>query len=404
MSNGKKVLLALSGGVDSALAAFLLQKEGYEVIAGFMKVWGESKNATGHCAWKDERRDALRVAAKLNIPFLTFDFENEYRAEVASYLFSEYESGRTPNPDVLCNDKVKFPLLWRAAQKLGCDFIATGHHVRKRNQSTVIASVASVAKQSREEKIASGLLRGFAALTTSRATPRNDMVAWQLCVGKDHEKDQSYFLHRVTQDDLAHTLFPIGEYTKTEVRAMARKYGLPTADKRSTRGLCFIGKVSMPTFLSQAIVMKPGPIFTTTGVHLGDHQGLAPFTIGQRHGFGGGGGTPYFVVEKKTEVNALVVGDENDPALYRNELRVTDVHWISDISSEYPFECAVRIRYRSALVSGFFERVPSDTKLADRPKQYHFIFRAREPLRAPAPGQFAVFYDGEVCLGGGVIV
>lgn len=347
-NNKQKVVLALSGGVDSAVAAALLLDEGYEVIGAFMKNWSDGKSVRGVCNWKEERRDAMRVAAHFGIPFTTFDFEKEYREQVASYLFQGYAAGQTPNPDVLCNSEVKFPLLWREAQKLGADLIATGHHVRKHGK--------------------------------------------QLLAGKDVNKDQSYFLHQLTQEDLEHTLFPIGEYTKEQVREMARARGIPTADKRSTRGICFVGKVPMADFLGQAISVKPGFVRTTSGEVLGEHQGIAPFTIGQRHGFSKGGGMPYYVVEKNAETNTLVVAPEDDPALYKNKLELTDVHWIAGEASELPLTCQTRIRYRGDLVSSTVYVLGT---------RYYVLLNT--PVRAPAPGQFAVFYDGDICLGGGVI-
>ncbi len=338
----KRVLLALSGGVDSSVAAVLLIKQGFEVRAAFMKNWS-------NCAFREERREAWRVAARLGLPLITFDFEKEYRARVATYLFEEYARGRTPNPDVLCNDQVKFPLLWREAKKLGCDFIATGHHVRKRQENN----------------------------------------QWQLLVGRDSAKDQSYFLHRLNQTDLDHTLFPIGDYTKLGVRALARKQKLPTAERRSSRGLCFIGPVKMSEFLASRIEMESGPILTRQGQKIGQHQGLAPLTIGQRHGFGGWGGQPYFVVGKKLRTNALIVVEENDPALWSSKFKVQNLHWIAGEKPAWPLVSEARVRYRMPRVKARLERN---------------MVRLVRPVRAISPGQFAVFYDGEVCLGGGVIL
>ncbi|MBI4133291.1 tRNA 2-thiouridine(34) synthase MnmA, partial [Candidatus Uhrbacteria bacterium] len=306
-----KVVVALSGGVDSSVAAALLLERGYEVTAAFMKNWSNTKTVRGECLWQEEYRDACRVAATLDVPIVLFDFEKEYREQVVEYLFREYGAGRTPNPDVRCNSEVKFPLFWREAQKLGADLIATGHHVRRWQ-----------------------MVNG----------------RWQMVAGVDKNKDQSYFLHGLTQADLTHTLFPIGEYTKAEVRAMARERGLPTADKRSTRGICFVGKVAMPEFLAQAVPTLAGPVRTTRGEVIGTHGGIAPYTIGQRHGFGGGGGTPYYVVAKEPETNTLIVGDAHDPALYREEIEVRDMHWISSEAPKLPLECHARIRYRAPLV------------------------------------------------------
>lgn len=358
----KKIVVALSGGVDSAVAAALLLDQGYEVIGAFMKNWSGGKSVRGMCNWKEERRDAMRVAAHLGIPLVTFDFEKEYRERVASYLFREYADGQTPNPDVLCNSEVKFPLLWREAQKLGADLIATGHHVRSREY-----------REYQEIK----------NIKTSK---------WQLLAGKDANKDQSYFLHQLTQEDLEHTFFPIGEYIKEEVRKMALERGLPTADKRSTRGICFVGKVSMRDFLEQAIPARPGFVCTTNGEVLGEHRGIAPFTIGQRHGFSGGGGTPYYVVKKEVETNTLIVTPEDDPALYKNQLELADVHWIAGKPPELPLTCQARIRYRGDLTPATIYALHTTN---------YVLFATR--VRAPAPGQFSVFYNDDVCLGGGVI-
>ncbi len=388
----KKVVVALSGGVDSSVAAALLAERGYEVTAAFMKNWSDTQTLRGECAWKEEYRDAARVVARLKIPLVLFDFEKEYRAQVAEYLFHEYAAGRTPNPDVRCNSDVKFPLFWREAQKLGADLIATGHHVRSMPSPLM------------------GEGWGEGGSVSPSLPPSHRGRGRRLLVGKDTNKDQSYFLHRLTQEDLEHTMFPIGEYTKAEVRQMARERGLPTADKRSTRGICFVGRVSMPEFLAQRVPTATGPIRTTRGEIIGTHNGVAPYTIGQRHGFGGGGGTPYYVVAKEPRTNTLVVGDEHDPALYKKEIEVRDVHWISDEPPALPLCCQARIRYRAPLVPCVFspsmgekERGGGHPPLYPLPSREGRV-QFEHSIRAPAPGQFAVFYDGDECLGGGVIV
>ncbi|MBI4281041.1 tRNA 2-thiouridine(34) synthase MnmA [Candidatus Uhrbacteria bacterium] len=354
----QKILLALSGGVDSAVAALLLLEQGYAVTGAFIKNWSDTKTIRGECAWKEERRDALRVAATLRLPFLTLDFEEAYRREVMTYFFDEYGAGRTPNPDVLCNSQIKFPLLWQEAERRGFDGIATGHHVRKRLSDRAI----------------------------------NGLSAWKLLAGRDTEKDQSYFLHRLKQEDLAQALFPIGELTKAKVRQMARQSGLPVADKRSTRGICFVGKVSLKQFITQAVSFERGLIRTRSGEIVGSHDGLTPFTIGQRHGFGIGGGKPYYVVDKDMNSNTLVVGEKDDPALFCSELSLGDIHWISGQPPRFPFHCQARIRYRAPLIP-----------IILNPKRSTLNARFKTSARAPAPGQFAVFYDSEECLGGGVI-
>jgi len=360
MSKKIKVLLALSGGVDSSVAVKLLLDQGYDVTAAFIRIWSDTKTVQGVCSWKEERRDALRVAALFNVPLITLNFEKEYREQVASYMFREYEAGRTPNPDILCNNQIKFPLLWKEAVARGFDFIATGHYVRKKRVG-----------------------RGLA--------PRHE--SWKLLVGKDPNKDQSYFLHRLTQEDLVHTLFPIGKFKKDKVRKLARKCGIPVADKRSTRGLCFIGKVDMSEFLAQDTKSKPGKIVMIDGKVIGEHKGITPYTIGQRHGFGQGSGKPLFVIKKDAVTNTLVVGEENEPALNPKEIKLTDLFWISGKELKLPLKCKARIRYRAPLESATIYKLQATS--------YNLVFK--KSIHAPAPGQFVVFYKGDECLGGGVI-
>ncbi|MEK7516360.1 MAG: tRNA 2-thiouridine(34) synthase MnmA [Patescibacteria group bacterium] len=389
--NKQKVLLALSGGVDSSVAAALLVRQGYEVIGAFMKNWsgdpipppaggasepgrdsaGKSPSGDKYPAgyksrpeprdgagkgddpcWIDDRRDAMRVAAHLGIPFVTLNFEREYRQEVVEYLFREYAVGRTPNPDVLCNTEVKFPLLWREAKKLGADVIATGHYariVRSGGKHRLLASV-------------------------------------------DKEKDQSYFLHGLTQNDLAHTMFPVGGMKKLEVRALARKLGLSTAEKRSTRGICFIGKMDMRAFLGKRIPERSGEIITTDGRRVGTHPGTAFFTIGQRHGLGVGGGAPCYVAAKDQKTNTLIVAQNaKDPALYRKEFLIREARWISG-TPKLPISCRIRTRYREPLTEGVVRRARGGFRVI-----------CKSARRAVTPGQSVVFYRGQECLGGGVI-
>jgi len=352
MKNGKKkkVLLALSGGVDSSVAAALLLRDGYDVLGAFMKNWS-GEEGDDPC-WINERRDAMRVAAHLGIPFVTLDFEREYRQQVVEHLYREYAAGRTPNPDVLCNTEVKFPLLWREAKKLGADIIATGHYAR-------------IAKRGGQ---------------------------FHLLAGVDKEKDQSYFLHGLTQKDLSHTLFPVGGMKKPAVRTLARKLGLPTAEKRSTRGICFIGKMDMRSFLGKRIREKSGKIVTTTGERVGTHPGIAFFTVGQRHGIGVGGGAPYYVAAKDAKTNTLVVVQgAKDPSLYRKEFSVRDAHWVPG-TPKFPVFCRIRTRYREPLASATVRQGRGGLRIS-----------CRSPRRAVTPGQSVVFYHREECLGGGVI-
>lgn len=353
-----KVIVGMSGGVDSSVAAALLVRQGYEVVGAFMKNWSDTKDpVTGSCAWRGERHDAELVAAKLGIPFVTFDFEKEYREAVVQYLFREYEAGRTPNPDVLCNKAVKFDLFLKRALAMGADLIATGHYARIRR-------------------------------------PARSGVALALLAGLDRNKDQSYFLHQLTQDQLGRTLFPVGGLKKPAVRQLARRYGLPTAEKKDSQGICFIGKVDLKSFLARRIPRHPGPIVTVDGRVIGRHQGIAPFTIGQRHGLDIGGGQPYYVVEKDVRRNALIVAAGGDhPALYSKRLAAEAAHWIAGRPPKLPLKCRARIRYRQPLQDA--------TVRPGARGRLEVSFT--KPQRAVTPGQFVVFYQGAVCLGGGVI-
>jgi len=349
------IVVGLSGGVDSAVAAALLQREGFRVIGAFMKNWSDTPDpATGECGWKVERRDSMRVAAALGIPFHTVDLEEAYREKVVGYMVREYAAGRTPNPDVLCNREIKFDLFLKAAEALGADRIATGHYAR----------------------------------IGTDGEGRHALLA-----GADPDKDQSYFLHQLSQEQLARSVFPIGGLRKTEVRRIAAELGLPNAEKKDSQGICFVGKVDLREFLRYRIPSRPGPIVTTEGAVVGVHRGIAPYTIGQRHGLAVGGGAPCFVVEKDIHRNTLVVARGEDPAeLYAPAAGVEDMHWISGSAPRLPLRCAVRIRYRQPLQEAAVEAAPEGLRIA-----------FASPQRAVSPGQFAVLYDGERCLGGGVI-
>lgn len=354
----KKIFVACSGGVDSSVALYLLKKQGYDVTAVFIKI-GESietpEDENGmyvDSCWIGERRDAMRVAAYLDVPFLTFDLEREYKREVLDYFFSEYKAGRTPNPDVMCNRKIKFPLFWSKARKMGADFMATGHYTRINRKN-------------------------------------------QLLTGKDKEKDQSYFLYSLKERDLKHILFPLGDLTKQEVRAIAKKAGLPTALKRESQGLCFVGKVNTREFLKTKIKPKPGKVKTSDGKVVGKHEGLFYYTIGQRRGLGvEGGGTTYFVVDKDAGKNELIVAPQKDEKkYYKGEAVLTDLSWVNE-KPEFPLNCSCRIRYRAPLVK---------CKLEPSKHSGRLLIKFQKPQRALAPGQSVVFYKGIYVLGGGVI-
>lgn len=352
----KKVIVALSGGVDSSVACALLKEQGYIVEAIFMKNWIPRSKEEGiiMCPLASDEKDARLVASQLGIKLSVVSFEDEYRREVVENLFSEYSAGRTPNPDVLCNSKIKFNVFMKKALKLGADFVATGHYARKKETD-----------------------RGF-----------------QLLKGLDKSKDQSYFLYQITQMQLAKCLFPIGEYEKLQVRALAEKFKLITEKKPDSMGICFVGEVAIKEFLKQRISPKIGDIITTSGKKIGEHDGAWYYTIGQRKGIGIGGGMPYYVVGKDMEKNRLIVArGDNDEALFRKEMEVGEIHWIGQ-KSAMPVSCHVKIRYRQ-----------NDQQCTIKSKKsgvFKIIFN--ESQRAITPGQFAVFYSGETVLGGGKIL
>lgn len=355
------VLVGMSGGVDSSLSAAILLEQGYQVVGGFIKNWSDSKdNWTGECQWRGERRDAIRVAAKLGIPLLTFDFEAAYREKVVGELFRGYAAGETPNPDVLCNEAIKFGLFFDEAKKLGMDFIATGHYARIATDEHGIAH----------------LLRGI-----------------------DPDKDQSYFLYRVPQQALRQTLFPIGELRKSEVRALAAKFDLPVAEKPDSQGICFIGKLDMQDFLHTRIPPVPGDIVDEQGAIIGHHQGIESLTIGQRQGIQvSKGEDPWYVADKDIEHNRIIVVQGSDhPRLYKKTAMVKDMHWTRGTETRTQFECDVQVRYRQQPIKAIATLMLSGGNIQS--VQLHFM----EPVKAIAPGQSAVLYQGEECLGGGVI-
>jgi tRNA-specific 2-thiouridylase len=348
----KIVYLGLSGGVDSAVSAYLLVQAGYDVRCIFMKNFSKMIMSDGEYTpcWTPEWRDAVRVAAHLKLPIERWDFEEEYRRDVYEYFKNEYAAGRTPNPDVLCNSQIKFGVFFERARAAGADFIATGHY-------------AQVGEGGR-------LLRAA-----------------------DEEKDQTYFLNQVSSAALAHTLFPIGHLKKSEVRELARAAGLAVSEKKDSTGICFVGEVPIKELLAEFVAPSAGDIITTDGKKIGRHDGLFFYTIGQRHGFGvTGGGTPLYVVRKNFETNELVVGDEHDPALFSTRVVARAMHWIhASITNAKLF---ARFRHRQPL-----QEVLSWTIDGDQ-----IILEMKEPQRAITPGQFAVVYCDEECVGGGVLV
>ncbi len=386
-----RVVVGMSGGVDSSVAALLLKKEGYDVTGVYMKNWADPRYP---CPWQEDRRDAMRVAAVLDIPFETWDFTKEYRASVVDYMVQEYAAGRTPNPDVMCNREIKFGIFLKQALLRGADFVATGHYVRR------TASTNNKFKTNKR-------IDEFAY---------SRQIRYSLMIAKDPNKDQSYFLWTLTQEQLKHCLFPIGGYTKPEVRGLAKKFGLPTAEKPDSQGICFIGEIDLGAFLRDELGIKLGKVLTTAGKIVGEHEGVQFYTIGQRHGLGFGGGIPFYIAEKDAKTNTLVVAEgPNDNALFSKELTVENINWISGNFPQLPLECEARIRYRQPLQFCRIGRIPADNEriianhksFAIHEDSFNDSFTLRvsfkEEQRAVTPGQSVVFYKKGVMLGGGII-
>ncbi len=376
-----KVFVAMSGGVDSSVAALLLKKKGCDVIGVFMRCWSQgSSDACGigaSCSAEQDAEDARRVAEKLGIPFYVWDFEEEYKKKVIDYMIEGYRQGITPNPDVMCNREIKFGLFLDKALTMGADYVATGHYARIKNCELRIANKKNT------------------------KTPLF-IIHDSLFTAKDLNKDQSYFLWTLTQNQLKHCLFPIGDYLKPEVREIARKAGLPTADKKDSQGICFLGKVTLGDFLKQYLPEKRGAVFTAAGEKVGEHDGAHFYTIGQRHlginlkiNKGGGDKKPFYVSEKNTETNALIVaeGDDN-PSLYKKEIGLGDINFITS-KPKTGLKVLARVRYRQPLAKANLLKLKTIN--------YKLIFD--QPQKFVASGQSAVFYSkrGEM-LGGGVIL
>ncbi|HEX4884341.1 MAG TPA: tRNA 2-thiouridine(34) synthase MnmA [Casimicrobiaceae bacterium] len=360
MTRREKVVVGMSGGVDSSVAAWLLKQQGYDVVGVFMKNW-EDDDTDEHCTSRADLVDAASVADVIGIDLEAVNFAAEYRERVFAHFLREYQAGRTPNPDVLCNSEIKFAAFLDHALSLGADWIATGHYARVR-----------------------------------RPDGRGGRV--ELLKGVDATKDQSYFLHRLTQPQLAPTLFPLGDLPKREVRAIARREGIPTWAKKDSTGICFIGERPFREFLARYLPRTPGPMLTPAGVDVGRHEGLAYYTLGQRQGLGiggtrEGGDAPWFVAAKDPARNALVVVQGHDhPLLHRRDVDAIEPHWIAGVAPPLPARLGAKTRYRMP---------DAPCMVAAHADGLRATFDA--PQWAPTPGQYLVLYDGDVCLGGAVI-
>ena len=359
--NRTKVIVGMSGGVDSSVSALLLQQAGYQVEGLFMKNWDDDDSHT-YCHASEDAADARTVCDKLNIPLHVKNFANDYWDNVFSYFLDEYQQGRTPNPDIICNQEIKFKAFLNYALTIDADFIATGH---------------------------------YATLVKSTNKPV------LLCKGADKNKDQSYFLYRLNQHQLKHALFPLAHYEKPHVRKMAKEAGFINHNKKDSTGICFIGERKFNEFLSRYLVAEPGPIRSAEGKYLGNHNGLIYYTIGQRKGIGIGGqqegsGEAWFVAKKALNDNTLIVVQGQDhELLYRQSLQCQQVHWINDVTPTFPLACTAKTRYR--------QKDQACTITIHDQNASLLTVTFEQPQRAITPGQSIVFYQNDTCLGGAII-
>jgi tRNA-specific 2-thiouridylase len=369
-SKKPKVLLAMSGGVDSSVAALLLKKQGYEVIGAFMKNWSDTKDPlTGRCAWRTERKMALKIASQLDIPLITLDFEKQYRKEVIEKMFEKYKKGITPNPDIDCNQKIKFPLLLKEAKKRKINLIATGHYAR---------------------------------------VSKNKQGIYELYRGKDESKDQSYFLYKINQKELSHCLFPIGEYAKEQIRNIAKNNHFPNYDKKGTVGICFVGKINLKKFLQRKIKPRKGKILNPDGKIIGEHDGIYYYTIGQRlgprYGFELDRGdknkpSKWYVARKDAKKNIIVAAPEGHMINLRKEVIAKDIHFI-DNSLINKIKRGDRLKVLSR-IRHVGELLPSTLSYNKKSKQ--FQVKLDEAITGVSEGQAIVLYQEEKILGGGEI-
>jgi tRNA-specific 2-thiouridylase len=355
----QKVFIGLSGGVDSSVSACLLKQAGFDVVGVFIKVWEPPAELLPvGCSWRDDRRDAMRVAALLDIPFLTLDLETEYKQDVVDYMIAEYQAGRTPNPDVMCNRQIKFGAFYNWARKQGADFVATGHYAQ---------------------------------------VHKNKDNIFELHMGVDQNKDQSYFLWTLSQAVLSHTMFPIGHLEKPKVRELAEKFKLPNADKKDSQGLCFVGQIDAKEFLQEFIDLKPGQVTNEAGEIIGTHDGVMFYTLGQRQGFTITKKTPndepFFVVGKNVTENILIVSHQKlNGEVTNNQVSLKEVNWNTNQAPDIEKTYEVRGRYRQALKLGHLSL-----------KNNLWQARVDDLVEPLTPGQSLVVYSDTQCLGGGII-
>lgn len=346
----KTIYVGLSGGVDSSVTAALLVAHGYNVVGVYMKNWSQDLPGMP-CPWKEDYQDAKRVAVQLGIDFKMYDFEKDYRHKVVDYMLDEFKAGRTPNPDIMCNQEIKFKLFIDTALEDGADLVATGHYAKTKNG--------------------------------------------HLYMAEDDNKDQTYFLYRVTKEALEKTLFPLGGYTKPQVRELAKKYKLVTATKKESMGICFVGKVGIKDFLMQYVTQKAGKIIDQGGKVIGEHDGAIFYTVGQRQGLHVGGGLPYYVTGKDMKKNEVyVTTDIQDEKLWSREIRITLPHWINEEPADVK-GLKVRTRHRAKLIN---------VKKLDKLSKSEWMIKLDEDVRALTPGQSAVLYSAFECLGGGIVI